>query len=473
MKKVFSIFLLSFLVSGALVAQNGHKIEIEISGMPQTDFVLAFYFNDATYTKTTAKSNSKGLVVFEGEEELSKGVYILVLDSIKQKLFDFVVYEDQFFKLKTSSENVFDHMEVEGDIDNELFFRQMKFNASQALKADPFNKILADSTITNEKEKSAARQKLIDLNEESRKFQNELSVKYPERLMTKIIKGRTPIETPMTDLSQLDSSYQYYYYKQHYWDNIDLTEDALLLLPFTLISDKIDSYFDYVVMQNADTLIAEIDKLAEKTKPNQEMYKFFVWSFASKYYAPEIMGMGLDKVFVHINDTYFESGAMDFWANEQLRKNMKERADQLRLSMMGTIAPELIMQDLNKQAKSLYELKNEYSIIYFYDPDCGHCKVETPKLAQFINETKFDVQVYAVCADTSMAKMEKYIVEMSIENWVNVSGPRSYVGSYQKLYDAFQTPTIYVLDRKKKIIAKKLPAEKLEDFLSRYAAMKK
>ena len=78
---------------------------------------------------------------------------------------------------------------------------------------------------------------------------------------------------------------------------------------------------------------------------------------------------------------------------------------------------------------------------------------------------------FAVSADTSMVKMKKYIKDMHLEPWVTVNGPRTYTEHYQKLYDAFTTPTIYVLDEKKKIIAKKVPAEKLEDFLTRYEKM--
>ncbi|MEO5602970.1 MAG: hypothetical protein ABIR06_18765, partial [Cyclobacteriaceae bacterium] len=52
--------------------------------------------------------------------------------------------------------------------------------------------------------------------------------------------------------------------------------------------------------------------------------------------------------------------------------------------------------------------------------------------------------------------------------WITVNGPRTYVGPYQDLYDASTTPTLYVLDGKKKIIGKKIPAEKLEDFLTQY-----
>ena len=89
------------------------------------------------------------------------------------------------------------------------------------------------------------------------------------------------------------------------------------------------------------------------------------------------------------------------------------------------------------------------------------------KGAQYAEEKKFDVEVYAVSSDTSMVKMKEYIKEMNMK-WVTVNGPRTYVGPYQDLYDANTTPTLYVLDNQKKIIGKKIPAEKLEDFLGQY-----
>jgi hypothetical protein len=66
-----------------------------------------------------------------------------------------------------------------------------------------------------------------------------------------------------------------------------------------------------------------------------------------------------------------------------------------------------------------------------------------------------------------MAKMRDYIKEMSTK-WITVNGPRTYVGPYQDLYDAMTTPSLYILDEKKTIIAKKVPAEKLDDFLAQY-----
>jgi hypothetical protein len=71
-----------------------------------------------------------------------------------------------------------------------------------------------------------------------------------------------------------------------------------------------------------------------------------------------------------------------------------------------------------------------------------------------------------------MVKMRDYVKEMNMK-WITVNGPRTYVGPYQELYDAITTPSLYVLDAKKKIIGKKIPAEKLEDFLIHYEKFQK
>jgi hypothetical protein len=71
-----------------------------------------------------------------------------------------------------------------------------------------------------------------------------------------------------------------------------------------------------------------------------------------------------------------------------------------------------------------------------------------------------------------MAKMRDYIKTMNMK-WVTVNGPRTYGGTYADLYDAATTPSLFVLDDKKKIIAKKLPVEKLEEFFVNYEKFQK
>ena len=210
-----------------------------------------------------------------------------------------------------------------------------------------------------------------------------------------------------------------------------------------------------------------INDLAGRVKKNQETYKYLVWACVYKYQKPSIMG--LDEVYVKLYDKYYASGEMDFWISASIKKNMREYAEKLRPSLIGKTGANLIMQDQAFQPKSMYDIKKKYSVIFIFDPDCGHCREETPKLVEFYSKqkVKFNFEVYAVSLDSSMKKMRDYMKEMKM-TWITVNAPRSYVGSIHSLYYCETTPALYVLDEKKKIIAKGLPVDRLEEFLTTY-----
>ena len=72
-----------------------------------------------------------------------------------------------------------------------------------------------------------------------------------------------------------------------------------------------------------------------------------------------------------------------------------------------------------------------------------------------------------------LQKMKDYIKEMKM-TWVTVNGPRTYLKeNYHNLYYADTTPTLYILDENKKVIARKLPTEKLNEFLTNYEKFQK
>ncbi|MEM6522821.1 MAG: DUF5106 domain-containing protein [Bacteroidota bacterium] len=466
-------FLLLFVfcsVNFGVFAQ-GYELKFRIEGLPDTTFLLGNFFGESTYVKDTAVANSLGEFIFSGNEPLEKGMYFLVLNKVR--LFDFIIGDDQQFEVSTKHPDYVPNMKVIGDIDNSLFLEDMLFNAARNEEAQPFVRIVQDS-LTSDNDKTEARARLDQISEKVNNHVKRIIGSHPRSVLATMMKANKKLtipDAPKSPEGTVDSNWQYHYYRNHYWDNFDLGDPTLLRLSQPIYAKKVEEYLDRLIIPNPDSVVQAISEMAIVAKKNQDTYKYFVWTVTIKYQNPEIMG--LDKVFVHIYDTYFATGEMDFWANAQLKKNLKERADQLRSSLIGMPAPNLIMQDQSFQKRELYDLDNDYTVIYFYDPDCGHCKKETPKLKSFFDSTQFDVGVFTISADTSIVKMTDYISSMNMDKWVNVNGPRTYTINYQKLYDAVTTPTIYVLNRDKQIIAKKIPAARLEEFIGQYEKVKK
>ena len=124
------------------------------------------------------------------------------------------------------------------------------------------------------------------------------------------------------------------------------------------------------------------------------------------------------------------------------------------------------------------------TILVFWDPECGHCKKELPKLAEYYKKIKDknSVSVYAVSSDHNDA-WKKFIRDNKLD-FMNVAVPQEvykdqmkvneYVLgghtdvkslNYASTYDIFTTPQIYLLDKDKIIVGKKLDVELLEQVM--------
>ena len=194
-----------------------------------------------------------------------------------------------------------------------------------------------------------------------------------------------------------------------------------------------------------------------------------MWHFTVKYQNPKYMGF--DKVFVHMVDRYFAKEEIDN-TTESIKKLLTERADKLRPLLIGKPAPELILMDTSGRYIGFKSLQNKYTLLLFWDYKCGICKREIEHLKKFYKNRKYDVEVYAININPELDKWKKAVRDRKLP-WINVNGTRSAKGNYSLLYDVHGTPVIYLLDKDKKIIAKQLSAEHINDFLDHYEKDKK
>jgi thiol-disulfide isomerase/thioredoxin len=464
--------LLLMVASTQLFSQAGYKINFKIKGWKEQKAYLGHYYGESTYVKDTAQVNSAGEFSFDNKNSLPQGVYMLIVSKNKSsvKIFDFMVSNDQFFSLETDTLNYVEHMKVSGDEDNKLYFENIAFNIGLHKEAEPFIKTLRDSTL-KEDQKKQARAAFSKINDRAMAYQKEVISKYPKTMTARMLNAAQVVtipDPPKKANGNIDSTFQLKYYRQHFFDNFDLSDDALIRLPQPVYQQKVKEYLEKLFIPQPDSVTKAIYDMVSKAKKNQETYKYLVSNCTFLYQQPEIMG--LDEVFVNLYDKYFASGEMDYWANAKIKQNMKEHADKIRSCMIGRTGANLIMQDVNFQPKSMYDIKAKYTILFIFNPDCGHCREETPKLVDFYNKdkSKFNLEVYAVSTDTSMKKLRDFIKEFKTP-WITVDGPRSYIKEhFSKLYHSDTTPSIYILDDKKKIIAKKLPVRQLDDFLTKH-----
>lgn len=458
-----TILFLLFLVPFFVKSQESYKIDISIKNYSDSVLYLANYYGDKTYIADTAQLNGNGHFVFEKSEKLDGGLYIVVSQD-KKSLFEFLVADSPEMKFETEGEDFTANMKVSNSSENKLFYKYLDFSGNLYNRVKPLNDKLKDLPKDSDSVQ-ILRDQITSINEEMSSYKEALMEEHPETFLAaffRLLKDPLIPDTLLTlpDGSK-DSAYPYRYYKAHFWDGIDFTDDRLVRTP--VFHKKLDTYFDKVISKDADSIIYEIDHLLGKMNEKGDMYKFSLWHLTIKFDESQIMGH--DGILVYLSDHYFSKGKAP-WLHEEVVKNILEEADKRRGTLIGNIAPNLIMQDTNLKPQSLHDIQNKYTILYFWDPGCGHCKKETPKLVEFYEQYKdsLDVEVFAVCADTNMAEMKKYVKNKNM-NFVNVNGPRSYTTDYHDLYNIFSTPVLIVIDEDKKIIAKRLASEQLSQFI--------
>lgn len=483
--------------TGSVFAQNAYDIKINLKNCKDTTAFLTFYQFDKNMIIDTCTQIKNGKIIFSGKKKLDKGIYSLVSQG-KTIYFDFFV-DDNNQKLDIHSdaiENFRTNLKCDNSKIQNAFFEYIQFFESQKnefdahlLKAKGMNK--KDSTVF-----VFEKQKNININIE--KYENEFvstnkATFISDALNLKIEKYLK--EIPNASNGRPDSIKAFNYYKNHYWDGVDFKEDGLVRTPF--FAGRLKRYFESVVTKNPDSVSVEIDRIMNQSLSGSTIFKIMLSYFVTTYETSKIMGF--DKVFVHIVDFYFKTGkANDLYNDNNIIKNIIARAEILRPLLLDQIAPELAMIPIESRGKiikmgfedaktsenltkifyaneleieksflRLSSIKAKYTVLVFWDVDCGHCQVEIPKLIDTYHEllkSKIDLKVFSVYTLQDTDKYQKYILDKKLD-WINVYDGVHFNNLKDK-YDIYSTPVIYILDKDKRIKAKRIEVEQIKTIIS-------
>ncbi|MBL7936832.1 MAG: DUF5106 domain-containing protein [Bacteroidia bacterium] len=503
---LLSLSLLSIITNASAQTNQGHDIRINFKNCKDTVVYLAFYQFDKSYLADTCKKVVKGNIVFKGPKSLDKGVYYLVSQD-KARYFDFFISDNnQKIVMSTDTIDLVKNLKSSSSKENDDFFNYIKFITA---KNKEYNEVKSKTKGMNAKDSLAfiiEKSKL--LSETVIAFEKTFLEQHKGTFVGDVINLKMEKEAkdiPKASNGRPDSLYIYNYYKAHYWDGVNFQDDGIMRTPF--FSDKLNKYFNNIIIQNPDTVSVEIDRLMAKTKAGTMMQKLLIAHFLFTYESSKLMGF--DRVFVHVIDNYIRTGMAKEVYDEKTIEKIKERGDILKPLLLGNQAPDLLMIDtighkqINKMGFDtvktsqgatklyydnvqnlaqifvpLYGVKADYLLLVFWDVDCGHCKTEIPKLLEEYHALKkegYDVKVFSVYTQHDYEKWRKYIIENKLD-WINVYDG-VHINNIKEKYDIYSTPVIYMLDKNKRIKAKRIGTEQVKDIIKQmereYKANKK
>jgi peroxiredoxin len=454
---IFTCLFLALGFTKTFAFDSGYAIKISIKDYDKDTLYLAFYMGDKMYIKDTALlDKTTKLFTFKGEKPLASGLYFLVLEGSVQHL-NFIVSETdtQQFSLITERDEPLKKIKLKNSPDNDIFFEYMNFIGSKTKEAE---------TIKQEKDSISRQNKFISLEKEVKNKQWGIIKKHEKKGFSKFIKSTIDVEAPQyLDEKSVEKKQlgQYYYIKEHYFDNTDLRHDFLLRTP--TLFPKIDAYVDKLTPNHPDSIYQSLDFIFKKMTPKSEMFQFYFLHYFNKFATSNLVGY--DAITTHLTREYIEKGLCNDFLSEQNRLRLIDQARRNFPVLIGKKAPSLKVFDFNQKPIDLHDVKAKYTILYYYSITCGSCAKQSPKLAAFMKKMKAqnqDVKVITIGSDreTDVTKFKTYIEEKGLNDCINTTDA---INSFRVNFDGFKTPTVYILDENKVIRFKNIGAEQLEE----------
>jgi thiol-disulfide isomerase/thioredoxin len=529
--------MIIFYLFSSIAQSQGYEIRVKIPKLKNQKVILGHHFTTQLIPDDTTILNANGEGVFKDKQKLPGGMYFIFLPS--RNYFDILVSDNQKFTIEndTTPADFIKNIKVTGDKENQIFVDYQKFLASQREKSTALSEEY--KATTDEAKKKELENQFKELNNSVAKQIDAIISTNPGFFFSKFLKATQEVVIPESLTEQKD---KYYFYRYNYFKYFDFKDSRLLRTPIyegrlDNYLDKVIPQAPDSIIPEVDVLIenSRHDKelfrymlvhLFNKYAGSQLMGMENVYiHIAEKYYIPEASWS--DKKFIDELKTTVErkkpalignlapelkmillpSDSLAILNLKESLESMKEKGDailknetliknnmvkykstfpnhtdsalrsQVIISELATILENQFLQGFEGYI-SLLAQKSKYTILYFWEPDCSHCKEETPKFSKAYDEKKLKekgVNVISVYLHRNINEWEKYskhietwfdfVLNNGMMKWQNVWDPFAN-SQYREKYDISSSPVLYLLDKDNKIIAKRIGYEQAIEIMN-------
>jgi thiol-disulfide isomerase/thioredoxin len=464
----FTATTLFIFLSLSLFAQKGYEIKVTLKPFKNQYIYLGHYYGKQLPIVDSVKLNEKSEGIFKGEKKLGGGIYLIGYPD-RARNFEILVDKNQHFSVIADTSNI-QKISFINSPENVAFKAYQDYMTTNGRALDA---LYTQRKGAAQEDSIRLTNQIEELNNKIKTYRHTIISKEPASLLAVLLKSMKEPEVPKDDpAAKTDSLFAYHYFKKHYWDDVNLMDDRLTRTPF--FESKVDKYFAQLVYPSADSVIKEVDWMMSYANVNDEMQRFMLLKFVNRYLNQKYMWE--DAVFVHIFEKYFAQ--KDYpWLTAQGRKIITDRAYSLMANIMGSPAAEIELPDSLGQKKNLYGVEAPFVLVAIWDPTCGHCKEVLPKLdSLYRNKWKdYGLKIFALAKETDGTRNDwtSFIQKNNLKDWVHVyyskeddkARTSANIPGYSQLYDVQSFPTLYLLDKDKRIIAKKVSFEQVDEIL--------
>lgn len=427
------ILAVIMLTMSSINAQSLHGC---ITGSPVKKAALGYYFGDKRLVADSVALDKDGCFVYRGSK-MRPGFYTFFLDTAHA--FDFyyggtpVSFAGSYTALRAVDFR---------DVENQKF--QEFQNIGLVIQRD-----YEGGALTAEQAQAAYNERTLAWEQENANTR-----------LGKLLKARNPMGTrTAVEPGGVER------WAVAFWSDLPLMDPAYFRSPF--YHSAIELFFDKAIVPDPDTVVAALSVFFDLPKDTAAQ-KYAVALLTNKYETSNLMGH--DKAFVWMVNKFYRTGYAVWEKPDALAKILK-KADDIGMNMIGLRAPDFGFTAYDGSAHRLKEALGSYTLLVFYDATCGHCQENMPKFLEV--HKKFaskGLKTVAMTNEVTLTEWKPFVEKkgmLGVPGWINGSDTSIDRVTFRHFYHIPTTPTVLVLDKEHKIIAKALAPADLEDFLSK------
>lgn len=241
----------------------------------------------------------------------------------------------------------------------------------------------------------------------------------------------------------------------HYWDSMDFTDTTYIHYP-NITEQAIANYLDLLNI-NADRnqVDSSLDKLFSKLESEKsgKIIRYFTETMSRYLYEPNSPTRN-ENTYILFAERMIKSNHIGL--NEADRVRARFNIEMANKNKQGSVASDFSYISLSGESGTLHKLTSPYTILFFYDPECTICKKQEQSLSSNSIISKWirnnSLEILAICIDNKFEKWKSDAEHLPSE-WIVAFDMKQEI-TKKTLYFIEATPSIYLLDKDKKVILK-------------------
>jgi thiol-disulfide isomerase/thioredoxin len=301
------------------------------------------------------------------------------------------------------------------------------------------------------------RRKFILIQSEFLQYVQNIIESNPDAFATRLIR----LKKPLFYDPELDEQGRKQYAIDHYLSHVNFNDPELIRtnLYTNLAIDYLSLFSNPNLTQDKleEEFIKAVDKIMLHAMENSIVYEFIV-----DYLVGGFERFQFEKVLDYIAMNY----SPEQCENEERKTDLQTRLEKYAELSVGKKAPEITLPDRNGNQVTLSSFKSDYTLVIFWASWCPHCIEILPDIHKLYKESinSSKMKVLSVSIDT---KMEDWVQILNRDNyvWTSVSDLKGWDSPAAVDYNIYATPTMFLLDKAKNIVAKPITRSELIEAL--------